>query len=167
MADLLGHTPARPSFNDPAVVRAACEAMLPEVMNWTEQAPTVALKAETLEDLVRHFDLDGYRFARGLDNYRSWASDSALVDILDSAYIHASRAHTALVKEWVIANDVTVPFSIGDRVSAPRHRGREVGNIEGIFSDTAQLLVRRASDAPGSGIVVAFEVAELVQSEVA
>ncbi len=167
MPDLLGHTPPRPKFNDPAVIKAACEAMLPEVMTWTEQLPTEALKAETLEDLVQHYDLDGYRYARDLDQRRGWQSDRALVDILDGAIVHARKAHDLLVKEWVRANSVTVAQQIGDRVSVQRLHGRQEGMIERIDADKAELLVRRDCDAPGCGMLVPAESAERVAEAVA
>ena len=91
--------PPRPKRNDPAVLDAALASIWPEIVSWGIDEDDEDSK-QSIRDGLDDYDLDGYRFARALDD-EGWDSDAALVEILEGAASHIHRAHDAAVKAWI------------------------------------------------------------------
>jgi len=126
--------PLRPAMFSRAVKAAAVEAIIDDVASWAKHSPD-----EIRGDLNSCFDIDGYSFAKELDDSRSWGDvDAELVEILDGATMALSSAHDAAVKAWVIAHGVTVPYAIGDVVCLRNVPAR----IVGIRHDTAKVVAQ-------------------------
>ena len=143
----------RPTERHPEIVRAACEEILPGVMDWLGSGHA---EADVLGDLVRSADPDAFRFARNLETDHGWDGDYDLVEVLDcySAY----RARTEAVKTWVRHHRIEVPFAPGDRVTAHG----EACEVAEIRSETAEIVARPVHDATGrfangGGYIVAAE----------
>lgn len=101
---------------------------------WQEYADAEADKYEgsefqaLVETLREETDWDGYALAKYLEEQYSMEMDADAVNTLDAAYMYQSKAHDALVKQWVI-----------DTQAVPKY--------------TVDAVVRIARDAPGDELV--------------
>lgn len=92
----------RPTLTDPAVRRAAVEAIWPGVKAWLESRVEHETGEIALADLVRAttYPDNGYILARRLEIDAGWEPDDDLVDVLrgyGSAFV---RAFDAAVRAW-------------------------------------------------------------------
>lgn len=117
----------RPTKNDPEVLKAAAQALLPEVMDWLKCNDSEYTEDEILNDLQKalQWNDDGYQIARNLD---SWCPDAALVEILDGAYFAKGTARSKACEAWVKENGLTGQ-AIGSRVVSDRHPEAGVGTV--------------------------------------
>lgn len=68
---------------------------------------------ETLRDET---DWDGYSLAKYLEDTYSMEMDADSVNTLDAAYMYQSKAHDALVKQWVIDTAAMPKYIVGASV---------------------------------------------------
>lgn len=113
--------PPRPHRSDEAVRLLAAAGCLQktagrELHKWS-RLNGIEVDTKTLAD---SYSEDGFTFARNLQDKAGWPADTALVAVLQAmAKIQLDGAMIAATAEWVRANNVMVPFKIGDRVSLP------------------------------------------------
>jgi len=151
----------RPTIRSPQVIRAAAEALAPEVAAWAEEEVNEEV-ISGLEKALR-YDQDGYELARALE--RSWliSPDAELVEILDSASSYLWDAERKAVIEWVMQNGVTVDLELETIVETPHG----VGPIRGRNEKEATYTVyieENAKGIPGTyiGSIYAAEKCKVV-----
>jgi len=156
----------RPTWNDPAVIKATAERLLPEVLGWlVSQGPREADDGSVMRELEWGLGgyLDGYAIAKRLD---SWDPDAELVGILDGASRHSLEALDDAIAAWVRDNNVTIPLVVGDLVR--NARGRWDGEVIDLKPETAEVLVYCAAlghvrEGFGArGVYVPFEQLERI-----
>lgn len=167
--------PPRPSLGLETLYHEAARELLPEVMGWLTRYGDRHDKEVVLDDLAEAMEncdeRDGYHIARYLE-YKGWACDFELCEILDQAYHIVDMAHDNLVRAWVKASGITPKLKIGDIVSTP-HVG--TGAIVGIDHEMARYIVatdRFLTDLPdqagkGTGYLIPFEDAKLIEEAAA
>ena len=154
--------------------RKVAEGLLPEIKMWSEG--DIGPDEQVLEDLREILekeapDADGYTLARAMERDGWYGVNSELVEILDGAFSIAHSVEEDAVKEWVTANEIKAPLVAGTMVKT-KHG---VGPIVSIMEDTAKYIVQTdrfleknpSQAGKASGIVVAFEDAELCPAEAA
>lgn len=145
----------RPSRYSSEVRRAAAMDLAAQIVtDWNPEDEQTA--EEWVEEIVRHADWCGYKFARNLESYCGVYPDAALVEILESWATYEGSAHKAAVKAWLALNPQTPLFAIGDEVVAEVGRRMEVGKIISIYPETAEYIVQ-TKDTPTGGYVVPYE----------
>lgn len=88
-----------------------------------------------LED---HWDDDGYQLAKRFED-KHYDITTMLVEELDVVSHDANDLLKKSVKEWVIANDVKLSLSVGDKVIFDAWRkNNETGEIMKLYPETAQ-----------------------------
>lgn len=121
--------PARPRSNDPEVIKAAVQEILPDVITWLESGGDLnADEKEVTEELcraVRHKS-DGYDIARQLENIATWDPDADLVQILDG--FSTRSAHLKAVADWAKFWGTSCDWKVGDR-AIWQDRPGEVRNV--------------------------------------
>jgi hypothetical protein len=133
----------RPVYNCDEVCAATAEALYNDVKAWLTQAGDPAPdKQETLKDLARAIShsmlMDGYEIAKELDDDGWFNINSELVEILDKAYWNAKNAHRELIKKWIVENNITNQFNVGDVVTVNRKYKKPVqGEIIDMNKDEA------------------------------
>lgn len=125
--------PKRPTRYDAAIKRQAVEAILPAVKSWFRDKPPA--DECLLRDLQRCADTDAYEFAKRLDEH-GWCPDAELVEVLTGYDTYG--AHHLAVREWVSANAVAVPYSLGDVVKL---RGQSAKIVD-IRAATAEIIAQ-------------------------
>ncbi len=121
----------RPNRYSDDIKRLAIEDILAEVDEWMGHPVSDIEKT----DLVRAFDVDGYNFARNLD-CKGWGADFELVEILSGASLYRHQENA--VAAWVVANEIKVPFDVGDTVTV---RGQAAMVVK-IDHDHAKIIVQ-------------------------
>jgi hypothetical protein len=156
MAVLIPDAIARPTSRTPAVRERALKEFLPQVLEWLKEDAGDEAKILELDGWA-----DGYEAAKKLESYHYWSADSELVSILDS-FSDYSVTRDA-VKAWVKEVQPQPTFKLGDRVcKRMAHGGDIVGKITRIYSETAEYIVSKDTDANGCGTYVSWEDAEAV-----
>jgi len=107
----------RPTRRSPEVLRAAAEAMAPEVAQWCEE-PVSEEIISGLEKALR-YDQDGYELAQALERAWGISPDAELVEILDSAWSHLWDAERKAVCDWVKANGISLDLDLETMVETP------------------------------------------------
>lgn len=121
----------RPTINDPAVIRAAAEKLLPNVKAWLEQDRDKQDEwsdEEITDQLFKAmlWGSDGYELAKNLDR---WSPDAALVEILDSAVSYKFTARDKACVEWMETRGLSAP-EIGARVTWAKEPNRGAGTVK-------------------------------------
>lgn len=111
---------------------------------------------------VDHYDHDGYKLVKLLDDRYSIEGDSDLVDVLDGTWYIVSKAEAKATEKWVKDHNVTVPYSIGDKVKFKKPPFKESiieGTVKTINSQWARLTVKSdtCSDPSVIGTVINVE----------
>lgn len=133
----------RPGKRDEAILKAAIQQILPEVLGWLggDDRPE-----EVARDLLRaaedSTDLDGYQLARTLERDCYWDSDTNLVDILEMLSSKVWQLHQKMVADWVKEQGIVPALKVGDKVQC-RHG---VGTIAEIWLGTAEYVVLIGTD---------------------
>lgn len=126
----MSETSKRPSYRDQVVIEAAVDKIIADVAKWANNS------VENIRpDLVRCIEHNGYLYARQLDDM-GWEPDAELVGILEAVSLTSAREK--LTREWVRANGIKVPNSVGDIVTL-RHKATRVVAIK---EDTAEIIVQ-------------------------
>jgi hypothetical protein len=105
----------RPTINDPEIIRAAAEKILPKVMQWL---PDYEPEESVLHDLCHAMKWgrdDGYAMTKRLDD-KGWSPDSELVDIMNDAGFELSSVLEKAEREWVIETGA-IPVPVNSRVT--------------------------------------------------
>ena len=143
----------RPSLHSPEIAGETAKSLLKQVLAWfssagCENADSEEDKAEILEQLTEaisdsmFYGLDGYQIAKSLDDHSHWDVDSALVEICDNAFHHASGAVSKLTKAWKEKNNIVARFKVGDKVVVKRkHKDDVQGEIVTVYDDDAKYSV--------------------------
>lgn len=132
--------PPRPQRHDMNVSEKAIDAILEDVRHWANEKG-LANQKELKSTLVGCIDMNGYIFARNLEERHGWKPDALLVSILSG--LSVARAHIQVVAAWVTYNAVNIPFSVGDRVSTHAIGGARVTKL---CPGTAEVLVMPDED---------------------
>ena len=95
----------RPNTSDPNILRLAAQKLAPEVVEWMGDGTP---PDDVIDDIVKaiRYNHDGYQIAKRMDDYEP---DSALVEILESAYHYKSSAHNTACIEWVETEGLEPP----------------------------------------------------------
>ena len=109
--------PTRPARSD--CILTAANELAPEVQEWSSDNWS---HEEVVNILIDHWDFDGYRFARKLEDIY-WHPDAELVAILDEAEYLITRAHNKAVGEWIEKWDIKPKLEIGDKVKVNEKDG--------------------------------------------
>jgi hypothetical protein len=120
--------PERPKRHSKEVMKRAVELLGEKVKQWLAQY-NEKLDEDGLASLLKCWDLDGYRFARRLDE-DMWEPDAQLVEILNDAHFFEAQAHREAIKQWVDDWDVQPQIEEGQRVML---NGKAIG-LEGNYS---------------------------------
>lgn len=139
--------PTRPVRSDCTLTVTAANKLAPEVQawsggNWSHE--------EVVNILIDHWDVDGYRFARNLENY--WNADAELVAILDQAEYLITCAHTEAVGEWIEKWGIKPKLEIGDKV--------KVNDKDGVIRDIYLYRAEYCVYIPSLGHLTDEQVAE-------
>lgn len=152
--------PRRPRSSDAAIIEVAATALAAECAKWSKDGTSIAEWVDCLRDI--RWCNNGYQIAKELDEYHSVEPDEELVEILAGAGSHLYSAREAAIKQWVAANNITPPLTVGDRVNTMWGEGR----ISGIKADYATYLVIHDGEeekfANGGGVVINYEDAALI-----
>lgn len=151
----------RPRRSDPVIIRAAREDLAAEIdRDWPSSRMDAARWLSLLEraGILTHYVQNGFELAREIDRTSPVDPDRELVEILDGAYDHLSRAHKAAVRQWVKYTGTTLAHAVGDRVTCPHC----TGTIVELRPETASYVVRPDEDpsarfSRGGGYVVEAE----------
>jgi hypothetical protein len=148
----------RPQLLDKEVVKEAVQKILPSLMSYMTQGNCTMPESEIEEALVEvitglNFD-DGFQLALDLKSY-GWDVDRELMDLLDGLDIYG--VHERWVRTWVIANNVTAKYKIGDRVKISDHSVATAGVIEDIYPDRAMYVVHGDDQSDRSSWVIEYE----------
>lgn len=141
----------RPTRYDAAVLRAAAEAMAPDVMEWLEESgePDDQLISALAKALDRTFD--GYERAKFLERELLLDPDARLVEILDSDGVWGIERKA--VAAWVVATGAKASLPDGAIVTY-RDRGEDItAEVMGRDEDQATYVLWNAKfhAARGSG----------------
>lgn len=161
--DMRESIPPRPKESDDAVLLAAVEPVMDDVMHWLKLATDSAEREEVRDQVIAAVKAagtifgDGYKIASRLERDAHWDSDMGLAETLDG--ISVSSACQRAVSQWVDDYGVSPSHKIGDAVD---YRGKD-GFIAGPESAhrKGSYLVRIPSEghAPENhGYVVAWDV---------
>ncbi|MBO3760387.1 hypothetical protein [Ciceribacter sp. L1K22] len=129
----LSAIPPRPQRDDTETKRLAIKRVLSDVMEWLKQPGRWSDAVEG--DLMKCFHEDAFHLCKQLECV-GWKPDTKLVAIL--AKISLDRTHSELMRDWVAANEIEVPFYIGDRVATASIKA---GVVTDILFEVAQVAV--------------------------
>lgn len=133
----------RPDYRHPRVIELAAAKIAPDVIKWAEESDGELPQREkdrVLQDMVkllkfRGYELDGYKLAKAMESMSLVGeADSSLVEVLDSAHWHMSDAIDQITREWVVENNITPTFKVGDKVVYIRQgdiSANEMREVEG------------------------------------
>lgn len=138
---MTSHFPKRPSRHDIAVIRSACVEMVSPVSRYfrenRHQFPVVCRgDDDLLNDLIRAFDTDAFRFGRKLEDHCGWHCDFELIEILNE--IDISGATEKAVREWVSDNKIITSHGVGDTIPV----GEISCTVVSVHRDTAELVIQ-------------------------
>ncbi len=96
-------TSRRPKYGDDAIIEAAIDKLLPQVLEWLKDGNGEEDPTAVREDLLDAADSsNGYEFAKHLDQLHGWDVDARLVEILDDFGLwHQSDALKEAERRWV------------------------------------------------------------------
>jgi len=125
---------------DEKIISIAIKKMLPDIKKWSKEDDD---EEDILKSLISNYSSfeDGYTFAKKLDENDSWESDTELVNILDDASNYVREVLIEEEKKWVIENEITPPYQIGDKVSFNYRKKDVIGEIVKIWHDTAKFTI--------------------------
>ncbi|WP_296100282.1 hypothetical protein [uncultured Agrobacterium sp.] len=129
--------PPRPRYHDQIVREKAIERILPRVKDWADENDQFGQK-DLKNVLLQCMDMNGYIFARNLEQRHGWEPNASLVDTLSE--LDLFRSHADVVAAWVTYHGVKTPFSIGDRVSAPKV-AIAAGTIKDLIRSKAEVCI--------------------------
>lgn len=143
--------PARPNSRNEAALRIAAASLAKIVSrDWdVDGFSDEEIAADLLKAITKSFPMDGYAIAKSLEDYCGWDPDAALVEILDGASWEVDGARDGLIAEWVLQNNVIVPFAVGDQVASPKG----VGMVTEVNALLAKVNVHTPDQKPNSAWV--------------
>ena len=118
---------SRPLRNAPQLIHNAAELLLPDVMQWLNDASKPEHVLDDLKLAIRH-ETDGYAIARSIEQNTQITPDSELVEILDRAGSCLRTAYFNACAAWVVENNLTGP-AIGAQVKCSPIRNEVTGEI--------------------------------------
>ena len=123
----------RPKFTDEAIKAAAVERLLPRVREWVRSGNGDDAEANIRRDLLESFDVDGYHFARDLEQRCHWEVDAELVELLDDgAALGLFDALRDAEREWVKETGEAPALGIGGRCRFTQQGKTYDGSVIGI-----------------------------------
>lgn len=108
--------PGRPRRYAREFVRAAAEALAPDVAEWADDSDHQKIALDLFEAMTSIIGFDGFDIAKRLaDN--GWEPDAELVEILEQAESEIDSAYRKGVSQWIKLYNITPLFKIGDVVA--------------------------------------------------
>ena len=118
----------RPTRYDVAVIEAASHKVAKQVQEWLHQKCNINDPVE-LEEIrlslldILNYNKDGYEMAKDMED-QGYDSDSALVEIMDSANWVISAEYDKMVEKWMSENSVKPQLKLGDIVKITEKNDR-------------------------------------------
>lgn len=125
-----GPSCVRPLISSDSIVYKAMERLFYEkIRNWLLAGGSTEkdVNADTqncIRDLVKHYDRDGYRFAKSLDG-DGWDCDADLVERLDSCSYFLHSEHKKAVELWYSSNHFEL-YPTGTKVKVVSGKRRDL-----------------------------------------
>lgn len=146
----------RPKEHEKAIREAAVALILPEVLAWLgeDAGDEESVKKDLLK--ATGWCLDGYEISKDLDQI-GWDPDAELVEIMDGFSFKVFEAHRNALKEWVIANNVTLSLRVGTIVTVPQKLAEKypgTWTIARLEPETAQYAVAYPGGESNNGCYI-------------
>jgi len=107
----------RPTWND-EMKKELAQIVGKQVNEWCNDETSLEDCIETSEKILQwHSNDDGYELAKEFED-EGFASDSELVEILDSGFYDRIKVQETFIKKWVLENNLKLEFAEGQKVIA-------------------------------------------------